>query len=251
MGKKVNPYSFRLGITTSWKSRWYAKGMKYVNDLNQDLKIKSLIRGNLKNAGIADVHIERYADRISVTIFTSRPGVIIGRQGSSLDILKKKLSVLVQSRNLDIKVEEIRKPEIVASLVGNMIANQIERRFPYRRSCKQAIAKAMESGVKGCKIRVSGRLNGAEIARSEVFSEGRIPLQTLRANIEYHSEAAFTTYGKIGIKVWIYKGDVFADKKKLKAMRREEATVISEKKVEEKNDNLNIKKKNIDSVVEI
>jgi len=248
MGKKVHPYSFRVGISFPWKSRWFAKGKNYVDNLQNDLKIKKLISSNLRNAGIADIQIERSSDKILIIIKTSRPGVIIGRQGSSLDELKAKLVVLLQNKNIEIKVEEIRKPELEASLVAELIASQIKKRFPYRRACKQAIAKTTEAvQIKGCKIRVSGRLNGAEIARSEVFIDGRIPLHTIRANIDYASIAAETTYGKIGIKVWIYKGEIFADKKRLKAKKREEGKTleITLEKKEEKTNNI------VDTAIEI
>jgi len=255
MGKKVNPYGFRVGVSKPWKSRWYAKGIEYVENLQKDLKIKKVIKTALNDAGISDIFIDRYSDRTSITIATSRPGVVIGRQGSVLEGIKDKICVLIQNRNVDIKVEEIRTPEVVASLVAQTVAKQISRRMPYRRGCKQAVEKAMESGAKGCKIRVSGRLNGAEIARSEVFSEGRIPLQTLRANIDYASESAATTYGKIGVKVWVYHGDMFADKKELKASKRVE--VIREEKpkekieVEKKEEQNTLNKKIIDSAIEI
>jgi small subunit ribosomal protein S3 len=255
MGKKANPYGLRVGISKPWKSRWYATGIEFVNNIQKDLKVKKLIKTSLGDAGISDIYIERSADQTGITIATSRPGVVIGRQGAALEELKAKICVLLQNRNVDIKVEEIRNPEVVASLIAQNIAKQIERRIPYRRSCKQAVEKAMETRVKGCKIRVSGRLNGAEIARSEVFSEGRIPLQTLRANIDYVSTSAATTYGKIGIKVWVYHGDMFADKKELKAAKRVEFLEIEqpevESKVEKVDQNDNANKKNIDSAIEI
>jgi len=251
MGKKVHPYSLRIGVTVPWRSRWYAEGEKYVVNLHQDLKIKKMIHSTLNDAGIADIHIERYADQITITIFTSRPGIVIGRQGSTLDALKDKIRILLQIRGVDLKVEEIRKPEINAALIGNLVARQVKKRIPYRRCCKQAIEKAMESGVKGCKIRVSGRLNGAEIARSEIFIQGRIPLHTIRANIDYAKEACSTTYGKIGIKVWVYKGDVFADRKKLKNKKRENTLNIKEIK-QEKKEGDQVKRNNvIDTAIEI
>lgn len=222
MGKKVHPYGLRLGITNTWKSRWYAAGAEYVKKLHQDIKMKALIRKVLHDAGITDINVERFSDRVQITLFTFKPGVVIGRQGAALDELKDKIQTMLQTKNIDLKVEEIRKPEVVASAITNLIARQIEKRVPYRRACKQAIEKATESGVKGIKIKVGGRLNGTEIARSEIFSKGRIPLQTLRADIDYFEEPALTSYGKVGIKAWVYKGDVFADRKKLKTAKREE-----------------------------
>lgn len=251
MGKKVNPYSFRLGLSTKWKSRWYSKGWDYVVTLNDDLKIKNLIRENFRDAGISDIQIERFSEQIKITISTSRPGVVIGRQGSVLDGIKAKIKVLLQTKNIELVVDEIRKPEIVAANVASSIARQVEKRIPYRRCCKQAIARAMEANVKGCKIRIGGRLNGAEIARSEVFSEGRIPLQTLRANIDYYSESASTTYGKIGIKVWIYKGDLFQDRKKLKAMKREDSVIVETENESTVQATTKEDKKDIDTVIEI
>jgi small subunit ribosomal protein S3 len=251
MGKKVNPYSFRLGLSTNWKSRWYSKGFEYVKHLNEDLRIKQLIQKKLSDAGISKIEIERFSEQIKVTIFTSRPGVVIGRQGSALEELKAKIKVLIQSKDIDIVVDEIRKPEIVSAIVASSIARQIEKRIPYRRCCKQAIIKAMESKVKGCKIRVSGRLNGAEIARSETFSEGRIPLQTIRADIDYAGDAANTTYGKIGVKVWIYKGDLFQDRKQLKTYSKQADSVEVVIQEESKNNTKVAEKENIDTVIEI
>jgi len=251
MGKKVNPYSFRIGVTVPWRSRWYAEGEKYIINLHQDLKIKKMIHSVLNDAGIADIHIERYADQITVTIFTSRPGIVIGRQGSNLEGLKAKIRVLLQAQGVDLKVEEIRKPEINATLIADLVSRQIKKRIPYRRSCKQAIEKAMESGVKGCKIRVSGRLNGAEIARSEIFIQGRIPLHTIRANIDYCKNSCYTTYGKIGVKVWVYKGDVFADKKKLKNKRKENTANTKEIRQEKRGSNQGKRNDVIDTAIEI
>jgi len=250
MGKKVNPYSFRIGISTPWKSKWYATGLEYITNLHQDLKVKKLIHSCLNDAGVADIEIERAAGRIVINIKTSKPGVVIGRQGASLTELKNKIVVLLQSKDIDLKVEEIRKPEVIASLVASSIARQIEKRMPYRRACKQALEKAMEMGVLGCKIRVSGRLNGVEIARTEVFIDGRIPLQTLRAEIDYFNDECQTAYGKIGVKVWIYKGDVFADKKKMKAVRREEGE-LKEKIKEAVEENVSEAPKDDQSVIDI
>jgi small subunit ribosomal protein S3 len=249
MGKKVHPYGLRVGISFPWKSRWFSKGKDYVDNLKNDLKIKDVINSYFKNAGISDLNIERSSDKVLIIIKTSRPGVIIGKQGSSLDELKGKLIVLLQNKNIEINVEEVRKPEIEASLIGDLIINQIQKRFPYRRACKQAIDKAMESGqIEGCKIRVSGRLNGVEIARSEVFTKGKIPLHTIRANIDYFSAPAQTTYGKIGVKVWVNKGEIFADKKRLKEKRREEDKILEINKNEKKEENNNIF---IDTSIEI
>lgn len=207
MGQKVNPNGFRLGITHTWASKWFARGRKYRKYFLEDVKIKRFIRGKLGDAGISEIDIDR-DKRVSVTIHTSKPGVIIGKQGSAIEQLRKDLEREF-NMSFDVNIQEIRNPDADPHVIAETIQGQIQRRMPYRRASKMAIEKAMQSGVKGVKIRVAGRLNGAEIARSEYFKEGNIPLQTLRANVVHAKRDAITTYGTIGIQVWVYKGMVF------------------------------------------
>ncbi|WP_438313978.1 30S ribosomal protein S3 [Candidatus Caldatribacterium sp. SIUC1] len=210
MGQKVNPIGLRLGIVTTWQSRWYAEKEKYTNYLLEDLKIRRYIKERFYRSGISKVEIERLANQIKVIIKTARPGIVIGRKGSEVEKLRQELQKLTGNQNIQISVEEVPVPEIDAQLVAENIAAQIERRVSYRRAMKQAIARALKMGAKGIKIACSGRLAGAEIAREEWYREGRLPLQTLRADIDYGFAEALTTYGKIGVKVWIFKGEVIS-----------------------------------------
>uniref|UniRef100_A0A7V3YEP7 Small ribosomal subunit protein uS3 n=1 Tax=Candidatus Caldatribacterium californiense TaxID=1454726 RepID=A0A7V3YEP7_9BACT len=210
MGQKVNPIGLRLGIVTTWQSRWYAEKEKYTNYLLEDLKIRRYIKERFYRSGISRVEIERLANQIKVIIKTARPGIVIGRKGSEVEKLRQELQNLTGNQNIQISVEEVPVPEIDAQLVAENIAAQIERRVSYRRAMKQAIARALKMGAKGIKIACSGRLAGAEIAREEWYREGRLPLQTLRADIDYGFAEALTTYGKIGVKVWIFKGEVIS-----------------------------------------
>ncbi len=210
MGQKVNPIGLRLGIVTTWQSRWYAEKEKYTNYLLEDLKIRRYIKERFYRSGISKVEIERLANQIKVIIKTARPGIVIGRKGSEVEKLRQELQNLTGNQNIQISVEEVPVPEIDAQLVAENIAAQIERRVSYRRAMKQAIARALKMGAKGIKIACSGRLAGAEIAREEWYREGRLPLQTLRADIDYGFAEALTTYGKIGVKVWIFKGEVIS-----------------------------------------
>jgi small subunit ribosomal protein S3 len=208
MGHKVNPISFRLQINKNWKSRWFAEA-DYAKFLHEDLKIRKYIDKNLgARAGVARVDIERNANMVTVIIHTSRPGVIIGRGGSGAVDLKKNLTKLVTSRIKDINIEEIRVPELNAQIMADSIAGQLEKRIAFKRAAKQTMDKIMKSGAKGAKIMIGGRLNGADISRSQFFSEGKIPLATLKADIDYATSRALTTYGILGVKVWIYKGEV-------------------------------------------
>ncbi len=207
MGQKVHPYIFRILNGKNWKSSWFAKKKNFATFLHQDLIIKNAIKKEFKDAGIADIGIERYSDKLVVKILTSRPGVIIGKEGAEIDRVKLLLQVKLQTRNLELKVEEVRKAEAVASLVAESIAHQIERRVPYRKAVKQALEKSTEAGVKGIKVKVGGRLNGSDIARRETFSKGAIPLHTIRSNIDFSDFPAHTTYGAIGVKVWLYHGE--------------------------------------------
>ncbi|WP_017872952.1 30S ribosomal protein S3 [Candidatus Caldatribacterium saccharofermentans] len=210
MGQKVNPIGLRLGIVTTWQSRWYAEKEKYTNYLLEDLKIRRYVKERFYRSGISKVEIERLANQIKVIIKTARPGIVIGRKGSEVEKLRQELQNLTGNQNIQISVEEVPVPEIDAQLVAENIAAQIERRVSYRRAMKQAIARALKMGAKGIKIACSGRLGGAEIAREEWYREGRLPLQTLRADIDYGFAEALTTYGKIGVKVWIFKGEVIS-----------------------------------------
>ena len=207
MGQKVNPNGARLGITHSWSSTWFAKGKKFRELFLDDVRIKRYIRGRLKDAGISKIEIERQK-KTSVVIHTSKPGVIIGKQGAAIEELRKDLEKQFGG-SFEVNIQEVRNPDADPHVIAETIQGQIQRRMPYRRAAKMAIEKAMQSGALGIKISVSGRLNGAEIARSELFKDGNIPLQTLRANVEMAVRHAVTTYGTIGVKVWVYKGMVF------------------------------------------
>jgi small subunit ribosomal protein S3 len=208
MGQKVNPKIMRIGIINTWTSKWYAPKEKYAELFHQDLEIRNLITKICESGGIADIEILRQANRVTVNILTSKPGLIIGKSGSGAEDIKAKLEKKYSSK-FNLNIIEIKKAYTNAALVGENIARQIERRLPYRRVVKAAISKAREEGVKGIKVALSGRLNGIEIARSEMFIDGTIPLQTFRADIDYALSEAKTAYGIIGIKVWIYHGEVF------------------------------------------
>lgn len=211
MGQKVNPKIIRIGINRSWNSKWYADKRKYTRLLHQDLEIEKMIRAKLVDAGISKIEIHRAENRVTIKIHTARPGIIIGQQGGNVDALKNMLEKKF-SEQFDITVQEIKKPAIDAYLLAENVGRQVEKRVSYRRAAKMAVEKAMETGAKGVKILIAGRLNGVEIARSEYFRDGNIPLQTFRSNIDYAQFPAKTTYGIIGIKVWIYKGEVFKKK---------------------------------------
>ncbi len=208
MGQKVNPNGFRLGFTTTWPSTWFAKsGRKYRDLFLQDTLIRRYVREKLKDAGISSITIDRNK-KISVVIHTSKPGVVIGKQGAAIEVLSQELQKKFGG-SFEVNIQEVRNPDIDPEVIAETIQGQIQRRMPYRRASKMAIEKAMQAGAKGVKIAISGRLNGAEIARSEFFKDGNIPLQTLRANVRMSRRHAVTTYGTIGIKVWIYTGMVF------------------------------------------
>ena len=207
MGQKVNPNSFRLGITHSWKSTWFARGRKYRDMLLQDTAIKRWVEKKLPDAGISSIAIDR-DKRITVTIETSKPGVIIGKQGAAIEELRKDLERSFGG-SFEVNIQEVRNPDADAFVIAETIQGQIQRRMPYRRAAKMAIEKATQAGAKGIKIRIAGRLNGAEIARNEYFKEGNIPLQTIRADVQFAKKTAKTTYGTICIQVWVYKGMVF------------------------------------------
>ena len=209
MGQKVNPIGMRLQVNRTWDSRWYADTKDYGDLLLEDLKIREFIKTECKQAGVARVIIERPHKKCRVTIHTARPGVIIGKKGADIEVLRKKIAAMTDSE-LHLNIVEVRKPELDAALVGESIAQQLERRVSFRRAMKRAVQNAMRMGALGIRVNVAGRLGGAEIARTEWYREGRVPLHTLRADIDYaHAEAA-TPYGIIGIKVWIFKGEILA-----------------------------------------
>ena len=217
MGQKVNPNGFRLGVNRTWSSRWFSKS-NYAKFLHQDLEIKSYVEKKLKNASIARINIERAAKKIRISIYSSRPGIIIGKKGADIEDLKNKLTKL---SNLEVflDIKEIRKPEVEAKLVAENIATQLEKRVSFRRAMKKSVQSSMRLGAKGVKVLCSGRLGGAEIARNEKYNEGSVPLHTLRCDIDYATAEAETTYGIVGIKVWINKGiilkkDPYASEKK-------------------------------------
>ena len=209
MGQKVNPVGFRVGINRTWDSRWYAEGGNYADQLHADVMIRAFLRDRLKQAGLSKIVIERPAKRARITIHTARPGVVIGKKGADIETLRLALSKLTGG-DVSLNIVEIRKPEIDAMLIAENIAQQLERRIAFRRAMKRAVQSAMRLGAEGIRINCGGRLGGAEIARTEWYREGRVPLHTLRADIDYGVARASTTYGICGIKVWVYKGEVLA-----------------------------------------
>ena len=211
MGHKVNPNGFRLGITTKWTSNWYAERGAYSDNLSKDMAVRSFLLTKLKDANVSKVTIERPAKSARVTIHTARPGIVIGKKGEDIEKLKLDVAKIMglKTDGVHISVEEIRKPELDAKLIADSIAQQLERRIMFRRAMKRAVQNAMRQGCGGIKIQVGGRLNGAEIARVEWYREGRVPLHTLRAMIDYNTSEAKTTYGIIGVKVWVFNGEVF------------------------------------------
>lgn len=212
MGQKVNPLGLRIGIVRTWESVWFAD-RDYADKLLQDLQIKSLVKKTLVNAGISRVNIERPAKKIRVIIHAARPGIVIGKKGSDIEKLKAQVEKITGAE-ASINIQEVRKPEIEAKLVADSVSQQLEKRIAFRKAAKRAVQTAMRMGAKGIRVNVSGRLGGAEIARTEWYREGRVPLHTLRADIDYATSEANTTYGIIGVKVWIYKGDVGVDSAK-------------------------------------
>ncbi|MEA2006083.1 MAG: 30S ribosomal protein S3 [Acidobacteriota bacterium] len=207
MGQKTHPYGFRLGFNKQWSSRWFSKGANYSRLIHEDLKIKKAIKKRYSHAGISEVGVERVGPKIRVIIHTARPGIVIGRGGKEIENLKNYLQEIAQ-KEVYIDIREVDKPELDSLLVAEGIAIQLEKRIAYRRAMRRAVGMAMRMGAKGIKVMCSGRLGGVEIARSEWYLRGQLPLQTLKADIDYGFTEAFTTYGRIGIKVWIYKSDV-------------------------------------------
>ncbi len=208
MGQKVNPIGLRLGINRTWDSRWYAGKLNFAGNLHEDLKIREFLRKELAAAGVSKVVIERPAKSAIVSIHTARPGVIIGKKGGDIEKLRLKVKNMTKAENVRLNIVEVRKPEVDAQLVADSIAQQLERRVSFRRAMKRGVQSAMRMGAEGIRVNVSGRLGGAEIARTEWYREGRVPLHTLRANIDYATAEGLTTYGIIGIKTWIFKGEI-------------------------------------------
>ena len=218
MGQKVNPISLRLGVIRTWDSRWYAKGQQFAENLHEDIRLRKYLSQKLKHAGVARIEMERAAKKLKIIISTARPGVVIGKKGSGIDTLKADVQKLTPNE-VYLNIQEVRKPDIDAQLVAENIALQLEKRISWRRALKKAIAAAIRGGVRGIKVQVSGRLDGAEIARTEWYTEKSVPLHTLRADIDYGTSEALTTYGIIGVKTWIYKGDVMSAKEVAEASR--------------------------------
>lgn len=210
MGQKVNPHGLRVGIIKDWDTKWYAE-KEFANYLVEDVKIRKFIKKKLYSSGISKIAIERTAERVKITVFTAKPGIVIGRNGQAIEELKGQVQKLTKHK-VAINIEEIKRPELDAQLVAENIAQQLENRVTFRRAMKQAMGRTMKFGAKGIKTAVSGRLGGADMARGESYHEGTIPLQTLRADIDYGFAEADTTYGKVGVKVWVYKGEVLPTK---------------------------------------
>jgi len=222
MGQKVHPTGIRLGIVKEWSSKWYANSKEFPEYVRQDHKVREFIKGKLQDASVSRISIERPAKKANITIHTARPGIVIGKKGEDIERLRAQLAQMINMHinDLRINISEVRKPELDAQLVAEGIAQQLERRVMFRRAMKRAVTNTMRVGAEGIKVKVGGRLNGAEIARSEWYREGRVPLHTLRADIDYGFAEAHTTYGVIGVKVWIFKGEVF---------EKPETTVAEEK----------------------
>lgn len=209
MGRKVNPIGFRLKVNRTWDGRWYAEGDEYVSQLQQDIKIRDLIRAGSPRAGISRIEIERFPGKVKVIVHTAKPGVFIGRKGENVKKVRRNLESVV-GKKIDLDIKEIKSPDLDSLLVAENIASQLERRISFSRAMKRAIRQTMRQGAEGIRVQVAGRLSGAEMARTIHMREGRVPRQTLRANIDYALSEALTTYGRIGVKVWIYKGEILS-----------------------------------------
>ncbi len=214
MGQKVNPHGLRVGIIKDWDGQWFADKKDFAANIKEDYEIRTALKKKYYQAAISKILIERAASKVTITIHTARPGVLIGKQGSEIEVIKKTVAKISKGKQISINISEVKKPDGDAQLVAEGIATQLEKRASFRRAMKQAISRSMRSGIKGIKVCVSGRLDGAEIARSEAYHEGSIPLQTLRADIDYGFAEAHTTFGVIGIKCWIYKSEVIGAPKK-------------------------------------
>ena len=228
MGQKIHPTGFRLSVSRNWTSRWYANSNDFAKMLQEDVEVRSYLKKKLKNASVSKVVIERPAKNAKITIYSSRPGVVIGKRGEDIEVLRKELQKRM-GVPVHVNIEEIRKPEVDAQLIADSITQQLEKRIMFRRAMKRAMQSAMRLGAQGIKIMSSGRLNGAEIARTEWYREGRVPLHTLKADIEYATSEAETTYGIIGVKVWVYKGDTLGSRADVAAPAAPEATTEEKK----------------------
>lgn len=226
MGQKVHPFGFRLGVNKTWTAVWYAR-KQYAEFLLEDIKVRKYIKKTLAHASIAKVEIERSANRVRVNIYTARPGIIIGKKGSEVDKLKEELQRLMSGKQVNLNIKEIRRAELDATLIAQGITLQLEKRVSFRRAMKKAVVSALRFGAKGVKVRCSGRLAGAEIARSEWYREGRVPLHTLRADIDYGTAEALTTFGIIGVKVWVYRGEILPGQQQVEVA--ETVTPVAEK----------------------
>lgn len=220
MGQKTHPIGFRLGVTKDWLSRWYAKG-EYGNLIQEDIKLRAMIGKRLADAGLARVEIERSSNQLTITVHTAKPGIVIGKGGQRVDEMRNQLESAT-GKKVRLNIQEIRQPELEAPLVAKSIAEQLERRVAYKRAIKQSVTRTMQRGAKGIKVHVAGRLGGAEMSRTELERSGRVPLHTLRADIDYGTAEAHTTFGRIGIKVWIYKGEVLPEMKRIRVVEAEE-----------------------------
>jgi small subunit ribosomal protein S3 len=207
MGRKVNPIGFRLKINKTWEGRWFAEGKEYVDQLHQDFALRNLVRQEASRAGVSRIEIERFPGKVKIVVNTAKPGVLIGRKGESVKNLRQHLEAMV-GKKIDLEIKEIKSPDLDAYLVANNIAEQLERRISYQRAMKRAIQQAIRQGAEGIRVEVGGRLSGAEMARVVNMREGRVPRATLRADIDYHQTQALTQYGRIGVKVWIYRGEL-------------------------------------------
>ena len=229
MGQKVNPYGFRLGITTDWKSRWFATRREYSENLIQDYRVREYLMTELPHAAISRVEVERTRDRIRVDVHTARPGIVIGRKGSEADRLRAGLGEITGNNRVQLNIQEIKEPELDAALIAQGVADQLAGRIAFRRAMKRAVQNAQKAGALGIKVQCSGRLGGAEMSRTEWYREGRVPLHTLRADVDYGFREARTTYGRIGVKVWSYKGDILPYKSQFEdKITREAAMAVGE-----------------------
>lgn len=229
MGQKVNPYGFRLGVTTDWKSRWFANRSEYADFIIEDWRVRDYLMTEMAHAAISRIEIERTRDRLRIDVHTARPGIVIGRRGAQADELRKELARITGNHKVQLNIQEIKQPELDAALIAQGVADQLAGRVAFRRAMKRAVQNAQKAGALGIRVQCSGRLGGSEMARTEWYREGRVPLHTLRADIDYGFREAKTTYGRIGVKVWIYKGDILPYKSVLEdKIAREAAMAVGE-----------------------